>query len=196
MFVDWRHGTVSIGHGYALPNDVATWGVTYPTKDSDPVKEAQLWYGAKPTAIPAPYLDVRRAPPPDQVDTLGGWARMALPTDGSRPRETLRAVFLEFSSNVLRLPDGRFLYWYTWRDRLASAGNPFSIRWISASVSRARETLRVQRMPLQAARTGVFLEEKAVTPAYAVTVVDILDAKNETVGRASATIYYPSNASP
>lgn len=187
MYVDWKNTGVL---GWAKPKDKVDSAVESPSPDYD-LLPTDLWYGAGPTKIDAPY---REKKPEQKVtpDVVKSRVHMAVPEDAKRAAETLVSIEVEFTSEVS--PDAEGLkYRYSWSDALAKDRAPVRFRWegltllLSTTGTRPPEQLR-----LTADRFEVSFVTKT-PPAYAVTLVEFLDRDGKTVvGTAPVATYHPS----
>ena len=188
MFVDWKRTNVK---GFAKAQDLVESGIESPSKDFDLV-DAKLWYGAAPSSLNAPYREVKQGTKPQQV-SVRSWIRMAVPTDANNPERTLVSIYATFIADVLRLPNGRFMYRYLWRDPLAATRKPISFLWRAEAVSRAMKSLDVpEALPLNTDFTGSYIIDLAA-PTYGLGVVEFLDEQRRVVGSAPTALYSPSS---
>jgi hypothetical protein len=187
MFVDWKRTNVK---GFAKAKDLVESGVESPGKDFDLV-DAKLWYGAAPSSLNAPYREVKQGTKPQHV-SVRSWVRMAVPTDSNNPDRTLVSIDANFISDVLKLPNGRFMYRYLWRDPFAATRKPVTFVWRSEAVSRAMRTLdSPEALPLASDFTGSYVIDPSAA-VYGLGVVEFLDEQRRVVGSAPTALYYPS----
>lgn len=190
MFVDWKNTGV---HGYAAP--IAEHGVDSPTDTWD-LKPTDLWYGARPARIDAPFRD-----PKDRkaavTHPLASYIRMAIPSDAATGPKSLIQIRIFFESRISRAPDNKFRYTYAWRDALATSTRPqVFIDWQSSSVQAAAKA-SASEMPLtpRVDQQEVSLDS-GQPPDYSAVPVLFLDKNRKVVGSTTASIYFPAGTKP
>jgi hypothetical protein len=203
LFVDWKKTQVK---GFASPGWPCLHILPSPTADEEIVK-SDLWYGAAPDKIVAPFREVKAKPevkatPAGKempIMALESRVKMSIPRRAGRTKDqaqNLTKIDLRFRSSVHRTGNS-YEYVYSWQTRMPNPPErPIRFRWMSDSINKAVESPSDRRLELSGESQTGRLRAMA-TPEYAVTVVEFLDeAGEQVIATASVALYHPAGSKP
>jgi hypothetical protein len=201
LFIDWQ-GTGAKG----VTNDeglVKGW-LEAPTNQHDD-KKTVLVYGAARSKLDTTYKEVR-APQagitPTQPGSFRSYAKMGLylGVDGEIEPAHVVNIDVEFESSVMKIGDGRYLYTYSWRDRLASKRKQeesIYVAWPDKFVEDALRNSSKQKYPselFEERRGGYQLDN--TPPTFRMVTVNfhaVKDGPKQSLGTARVSIVLPKN---
>ncbi len=194
LFVDWKKTSV---YGYAQPGWPCHHEVPSLSEDSTLVK-TQLWYGAAPAKIDAPYKEIKESTSAKAVEKtppLSSRVKMSIPKIKGSP-QSLRRIDVTFFSVVKSEKEGN-VYTYSWKTASKTDTRDVRFRWRSQAVARARRMGEKNAEPMQLDKPAQLSFRVEARAAYALTVVEFLDERGrEVVGKASVAVYYPVGSKP
>lgn len=197
VFVDW----VDTGaKGVTDAEGLVRGGLEAPTKDHEE-KKTDLIYGIARTKSPSKYLEVKNNQVGDQTPlpgSLRSYAKMGLPIgkEESDPRFLVVDIDVEFESAAMKMPDGKYLYTYSWRDRLAEkrpGEEKIFVNWPDKFVVQATSSKETPRSILSSSSQGGYAIDKA-PPAFTMITVDFCttaDKGARALGTARVSILRP-----
>jgi hypothetical protein len=196
IFIDW----VDTGaKGVTDKEGLVRGGLESPIKDHDEKKTA-LIHGVARTRSDSTYLEVKNLKVGDQPTmpgSLRSYAKMGLPIGGKQESdpESVVDIDVEFESAAMKLGDGKYLYTYSWRDRLADAPRDarIFIHWPDKFISDASPKFAMPNV-LSSTSQGVYAIDKA-PPIFTMVTVEfrtVTPAKTELLlGTARVSILRP-----